>query len=212
MMFPRSPRPSSPPSLDDVLGAAGVHERHHAELGRLGPERVELRQRQILAVDVSADRGGAQAQTLDAILELLRGEVGELQRARRHGHEPVRILRDELRQPLVLRPDDPIREVPVLDLVPPEPVDAERLDVDALLVDQRDAVRAERPAPALLRPFRALDDGIDLGHGRVRMDVDDAHAAAADRSPAAAPAGACAAPVSLRPRGRRLPPQLRRRS
>ena len=32
--------------LEDVVGAARVHEHQHAELGGLGPERIELRQRQ----------------------------------------------------------------------------------------------------------------------------------------------------------------------
>ena len=68
--------------LDDVVGAARMHEDDDAQLVRLGPERIELRIRQRLAVDVAADRRAAQPELLDAVLELLRREVRELQRNR----------------------------------------------------------------------------------------------------------------------------------
>ena len=71
MMLPRSPRPRKRAVLDDVVRAAGMHEHEHAELRRLGPERIVLRQRQILAVHVAADRRAAQPEPLDAVLELL---------------------------------------------------------------------------------------------------------------------------------------------
>ena len=91
--------------------------------------------------------------------------------------EAIGILRDELREPLVLRPDDPVGQVAILDLVPPEAVDAEHLDVDALLVDERDAIGTERAAAALLGVLSALNNRIDFGHGRVGVNVDDPHAA-----------------------------------
>ena len=97
--------------LDDVLRAAGMHDDQHAELGGLGPERVVLRQRQILAVDVAADRGAAQPQPLHAVLELLGGQLGMLQRDRRHRDEPIGVLRHPLGEPLVLRSHDPSRQV-----------------------------------------------------------------------------------------------------
>ena len=71
MMLPRSPRPRERAVLDDVLGAAGVHEDRRAELGRLRPERIVLRQRQVLVV-VAADRGAAHAEPFHGVLELLR--------------------------------------------------------------------------------------------------------------------------------------------
>ena len=103
MMLPRSPRPPNAPSLDDVGRAARVHEDQRAELGGLGPERVVFRQREIFAVHVPADRGAAQAEPLDAVLELLGRQIGMLQRHRRERDEAIGMCRHPLGQSLVLR-------------------------------------------------------------------------------------------------------------
>ena len=47
--------------LQDIVGAPGMHEDRHTELLHLGPEGIELRQRERLAFDVSTDRGAAMA-------------------------------------------------------------------------------------------------------------------------------------------------------
>ena len=47
--------------------------------------------RHVLAVHVAADRHAAQPQALHAVLELLRRQVGKLQRHRRHGDEAIRV-------------------------------------------------------------------------------------------------------------------------
>ena len=158
MMLPRSPRPAERAFLDDVLGAAGVHEHRHAELRGLGPERVVLRQRQIFAVDVSADRGAAQAEPLDAVLELLGGEIGILQRDRRERDEAIGMRRDPLREPLVLRPDDPPRQI-AIGGVPPEAVDGQRLHVDALLIHDLQPLRARAGCS---RPAALFASGVPL--------------------------------------------------
>ena len=106
MMLPRSPRPRKRALLDDVLGAAGVHEHRHAELGGLGPERVVLRQRQVLAVDVPPIEAPRSAEPLDAVLELLGGQLGMLQRHRRERDEAIGMRRHPCGEPLVLRRDD----------------------------------------------------------------------------------------------------------
>ena len=55
MMLPRSPRPRERALFDDVFRAAGMHEDQRPELRGLRPERVVLREREILAVHVPAD-------------------------------------------------------------------------------------------------------------------------------------------------------------
>ena len=129
----------------------------------------------------------------DAVLELLRRQVGKLQRHRRHGHEAIRVRRHPLRQPLVLRLDDAAREVAVGG-VPPVAVDAQRLHVHALAVHRgsragpQDVRRAT--AAAAFAKRRALHDLGDLGNHAVRVHVDDLDAPAADRHLPRAAAGA----------------------
>ena len=83
-----------------------MDEDQHAELLGLGPERVKLRVGQLLAVDAAADAGAAQPELLDAVLELLGGEVGILQRDRRERDEAVGLRRAHLRELLVLDLDE----------------------------------------------------------------------------------------------------------
>ena len=141
MMLPSIAASAERAFLDDVVGAARVHEHQLAHLGGLRPERIELRQRQVFAVDMSAQRDAARAEPRDGILQHLGGQIRETAAAptpsRRSGPGA---LFTHLRQPFVLRVADGAREPLVLDLVPPEAVDAQRLDVDALLVHERDAL------------------------------------------------------------------------
>ena len=161
-----------------------MHEHEHPELGRLGPERVVLRQRQILAVDMAANRRAAQAKALHRVLQLLGGEIGMLQCDRGKGDEAIGMRRHPFRQPLVLRLHDPFREI-ALRGVPPVAVDAQRLDVDALLIHYLQPRRSEHAAAATaastgvpeLRPFDDLGDVDDA----VTVDVDHLHAFPADR-------------------------------
>jgi hypothetical protein len=157
-----------------------MHEHHDAKLGRLAPERIVLGQREVFAVDMPADGRCAQAKSLHAVLELLRREIRKLERARSHPHEPIRVLPDEFGETFVLRPHDPPGEIAILDLVPPEAVDAQRLNVNPLLVDQRDPVRAKRTSPALFGVLGVQDDRCHFWHRGVRVDVHDAHATTAD--------------------------------
>src|SRR5205823_3192852 len=117
------------PALEVGRGAGPlrVDEDHHAELLGLGPERVELRIADLRAVDAPADTGAAQPVLLDALLELLGGEVGVLERHRREGDEALGVRGARLGELLVLDLDDLPRQVAVR-LVPVR-VDAERLDV-----------------------------------------------------------------------------------
>jgi hypothetical protein len=108
---------------------------------------------------VTANRRTAQAQLLDAMLELLGRQIRMLQGDRRERDEPIRVRRHPFRQPVVLDLHDPPREV-AIGGVPPIPVDRQRLYVDALLIRIcRRAVRAPgSPPPPALRQRRVLDD------------------------------------------------------
>ena len=102
MVLVSRPLPSSRPLGSELARALRMDEDQDAELLGLGPERMELRVGQLLAVDAAADADAAQAELLDAVLELLGGEVGMLQRHRREGDEAVGIGGAELGQLLVL--------------------------------------------------------------------------------------------------------------
>jgi hypothetical protein len=53
-----------------------MHDDWYTKLRGLGPERIVLRQSQILTADVSADGGTAQTEAFDAILQLLHTKSG----------------------------------------------------------------------------------------------------------------------------------------
>ena len=142
MMLPRSPRPRRAPVLEDIVGAAGMHQHQDAELRGLRPERIVFRQRQVLAVHVAANRGAAQPQPLDAVLQLLSREIGMLQRDRRERDKAIRVGSHPLREPFVLDLHDPAREV-TIGGVPPVAIDAERLDVEPLFVHDLQACGAQ---------------------------------------------------------------------
>src|SRR5262249_7894925 len=88
-----------------------MHEDDDTELLGLGPERIELRGGHVLAVDAAADAGAAQAVLLDALLELLGGELRMLERHRRERDEAIRIRRAGLGELLVLDPDQLARDI-----------------------------------------------------------------------------------------------------
>ena len=86
-------------------GAERVHEDQHAQFLALRPERVEFRVGQFLAGDAAGNADAAKPEVLDRVLDLLRGEVGKLQRRRREGDETVGMTGAELDQRLVLHLD-----------------------------------------------------------------------------------------------------------
>ncbi len=163
-----------PPLLESRGAPLRMHENQAAELLRLFPERMEFRVGQLFAGDVGANRAAAQAELLHAFLELRGGEIGVLQRHGREGDEAIRPGRAQLGELLVLDLDERSREI-ALGLVPVG-IDAECLDVDALLVHRADAVLPHDQGPGLgLQPHQSHR----LRHGAVRVHVDRLHAAAA---------------------------------
>src|SRR5882672_10163180 len=123
---------ASEPLLESCGSPLRMDENQAAELFRLRPERMKLRVGQLLACDVRADRAAAQAEFLHALLELLGGEIRVLQGHGGKGDEALGPGCAQLGELLVLQPDERSREI-ALGLVPAG-IDAERLDVDALLV------------------------------------------------------------------------------
>jgi hypothetical protein len=123
----------------------------------------------------------AQPELLDAVIELLGGQIRELQRHRAQRHEAILVIPHPSREPFVLRADDAAGEGAILHFPPPVAVDRQHLDVDPLAVDERNAVRAERASAGLSLERRPLDDLGDAVDGAVRVHVDDRYAFAADR-------------------------------
>ena len=147
------------PARLELRRAQGMHEDQHAELLGLGPEGVELRIAQLLAVDAAADASAAQAVLLHALHELLGGEVGMLERDGGEGHEAVGVRGAELLVPVG--------------------VDAERLDVDALRVHRAQA-RRDVLLQQGVRLQRPPHERVRRGHRAVRVDVHGLHALAVD--------------------------------
>ena len=126
-----------------LAGAQRVHEDEHTQFLALRPKRVEFRVGEILAGTRAADANAAQAEVFHRVLDLLRGEIGILQRGRREGDETVRVAGAELRQRLVVDADQfggGIALGPV-----PVGVDAERLHIDAGPVHLRQPFAEIRP-------------------------------------------------------------------
>src|SRR5215831_21335970 len=109
-----------------------MKEDEHTEFFGFGPEEVELRVAEFDASDTASDGSPTQTILLDALLELLGSQIGELQGHCGESNEAVGMLGARLGEFLVLNADDLLREV-ALYLVPVW-VDAERLHVDALRV------------------------------------------------------------------------------
>ncbi len=165
----------------DVQRVVRMHEHRHAELLGFGPERVVLLARRRLVVDVAADRRAAEPKILHGMLELLGGEIRELQRDRAQADEARRVLFAPGREAFVVRRDDGAR-VLAARRVPPIRIDAERLDVDAALVHRREPLGPEHERRR--RDARRVDAGHaprDLREHAMRVHVDDGHPPAADR-------------------------------
>jgi hypothetical protein len=73
-----------------------VHEDEHPQLLAFRPERVEFGIGQILAGNAAGNADAAEAELFDRVLDLLGGEVGELQCGGREGDETVRLRRADL--------------------------------------------------------------------------------------------------------------------
>src|SRR4051812_19815199 len=119
-----------------------MDKNHHTELFGLGPERMELGIRQLLAIDAAADQRTAQSEPLDPILELLCRDIRMLYGDGGQANEAVRLRPTYLGELLILQLDDLIGEVG-LSLGPKVRIDAERFYVDALLTHYPDALRRD---------------------------------------------------------------------
>jgi hypothetical protein len=143
------------------------------------PKRVVLWERQILAVDVPADRDAAQSQPFDAVFELLGRKIRMLKRDRGESDKAIRVGRHPLRKPFVLGADDLARQV-AISRVPPVAVNAQRLDIDGLLIHKFQTLRTEDVIPAaaaVIGQWRAFDD-LQRRYHAVRVHVDNSDAAA----------------------------------
>ena len=98
------------------------------------------------------------------------GEVGILQRHRGEGDEALRVRRADLGELLVLDPDRPLRATSRSAV--PVRVDAERLDVDALLVHRRMRVGASSSSKGRMVSSFLPTSAIASGHRAVRVHVD----------------------------------------
>ena len=171
MMLVRSPLPAS--LLVELRHPHRVDEDQAAEFLRLGPDRMKCRIGELAALDVAADGDPAQSERLDALFELPDGEIRVLQRDRREGDETIGLGGAQLRELFVLHLDDGLCDV-ALRLVPVG-IDAERLDVDALLVHGADAIGAHDQIVRIdLHPHQRHG----LRKRAVGMHVDRLHAAA----------------------------------
>src|SRR5215510_898907 len=150
-------------------GAKWVHENQHAQFLALRPERVEFWVRQFLAGNAAGNADAAKPEFLDRVLDLLRSEVGKLQRRRREADETIGMTGTELDQRLVLHFDQLFSRV-ALGAVP-ERVDAQRLDIDARLVHVREAVPDIRPKQRGCFE-RVIDQLRGVGNDAVRVHID----------------------------------------
>ena len=132
-MFGSEPRPPSEPSRAMFTALFGCMNTGTSSSCALAQNGSYFGAGRRLALDVAADRRAARAEILHGMLELLGREIGELQRNRRQRHEAVGVLLAPSREHLVVQRDDIFRDC-AIPRVPPEEVDAERLNVDAALV------------------------------------------------------------------------------
>ena len=107
-MLANQPLPPQPPR--EIGRALRVQEDQHPELLGLGPERVELRIGELVVGHRRAHRGAAQPKLLDGVLQLLRRELGKLERDRRERDEAVRVGGAVLGEALVLDAHHPLGE------------------------------------------------------------------------------------------------------
>jgi hypothetical protein len=132
------------------------------------------------------DRGAPQPVLPDALLELAGGQVGVLQGHRGERDEAVGVPGAGLGEALVLQRDQLLGHV--AGRLVPVGVDAERLDVDALLVHRLEAVLGTRHEQQ--RVVRGPPHECHrLGHGAVGVHVHRRHPASAHDDLAAPHAG-----------------------
>ena len=164
-------------ALIELHCALRMEKDEDAELFGFSPEDVKLRVGEFVARAARANGRPAQAELLHRMLELLRCELRKLQRHGGERDETVRVLAAKLRELLVVQAHDLARRV-AIGLVP-DRIDAERLDVDVLLVHRLHALFGHDD-DALLVMLR----GLDAEHvhrfrdDAVRMHVDRLHTAA----------------------------------
>src|SRR5215831_4756313 len=157
-------------------GALRMDENQRAELFGLGPGWMKFRVRQLLAVDAAANQCAAQSELLDRIFELLGGEIRMLQSHGREADELVGLRRASLGEFLVLQLDHLTGEVG-LGFVPKDRVDAERFNVDALLVHRLDAVWRDHERGLL---HLQSHQRIRVGHLAMGVHVDGPNAFSVD--------------------------------
>src|SRR5207302_5174561 len=124
---------------------------------------------QFLAGNAAGNPDAAEAEVLDRMLDLLRGEVGMLDGSGRKGDKAVGMTGTELRQRLVVEADQLGRGI-ALGAVP-EGVDAERLDIDAGAVHLGEPVADIRPQEPR-RLERMVDYLRGVGNDAMRVDID----------------------------------------
>ena len=171
------------------------------------PERIQLRVRELAAVDVGADDEAAQIEPADRVVHLLDGEVRLLERDVAETDEAVGVRGAQLGDPLVLHLHDPRGEIRLREVQELAGVDADHVDVDPLPIHlaepavQRAGVDGHRAGAEVRHRAidlrQILDQRPRLLDEDVRVHVDRAHALAADRDLTArcacAASNACAA-------------------
>ena len=153
MMLPRSARPSSASGLMMFSAPPGCMSTGTPSSAALAQNGSYFGSDRSSFSCVTADGGAAQPSRFTRVVELLRGEVRELQRDRGERVEARRGWRRPTSPaPRSARATMRRREIAV-GVVPPVAVDAQHLHVDALLVDRArcapgPSMRAPPPAPA----------------------------------------------------------------
>ena len=180
-MLPKPPRPSSAPSramFSALFGCMNTGTPSSSALAQNGSYFSPVGGSLLTWPPIDAPR---EPKILHGMLELLGGEIRELQRDGAQADEARRVLFAPGRDALVVRRDDGTRVLAARG-VPPIRVDAERLHVDAALVHRREPLGPEHERRR--RDARRVDAGHaprDLGEHAMRVHVDDGHAPAADR-------------------------------
>ena len=161
-----------------------MDEDENAEFFALAPERMELRIGELVARAARAHRRAAKSELLHGVFELFGGEVRKLKRDRSERDDAVGVRGAVLHEPLVVDPHDLDSRVAV-GLVPIG-IDADRLDVDALLVHLPYAALADlRDSGTALALGLEPDHRERLGNHAMTMHVDGLDALAVDRNFAA---------------------------
>ena len=133
MMLPRSPRPRNAPSLMMFSAPAGCMKTStpsSAALAQNGSYFGSERSSPLTWPPMDAPR---KPRRRTPSCELFGGQLGMLQRDGRQRDKAIGVCRHPFRQSLVLSANDALCEV-VVGRVPPVAVDAQRLNVDALLI------------------------------------------------------------------------------